>query len=164
MGQAHLEGLRGEPSQIVSAHSSEILAKQVFHPRVALPKDELGRLGDRTLDALPKLDDFKSLTEEQAHTMPEALFEGGLKLKTFEDKLEQQMRASSGNPQAIASEGALFYRNCSNQEQTPSSLRAVCYIHFVQLSVVSGHPENIPQNPMPPEVLKIAKAIIPSRS
>jgi hypothetical protein len=30
--------------------------------------------------------------------------------------------------------------------------------------VVSGHPENIPQNPMPPEVLKIAKAIIPSRS
>jgi hypothetical protein len=172
MGQAHLEGLRGEPSINVSTRSAEIkklqiAVKPVSHPQITLAQDELGKLGEKTLENLPTLNDFKNLTSEQVHTTPPFMFEAGMKLKKFEDLLDEKMKSAQGNPQAqqlIATEGANFYENCSDQEQTPSSLRAVCYIHFIELSIKSGHPENIPKNPMPLEVLTIAKKIMPSRA
>jgi hypothetical protein len=170
MGQTHLGGLRGEPSQFVDAHSSGLLAKdlaQVTHQRVRLPENELGLLGEKILDNFPTLADFKNLTDEQVHTMPAILFQAGLKLKTFEDRLDQKMKASQDNPKArqeLASEGALFYQNCSNDEQTASALRAVCYLHFIKLSVESGHPENIPKYRMPLDVITIAKAISPQKT
>jgi hypothetical protein len=174
MGQAHWEGLRGEPSQIVSARSAEITAEKllialipVSLQPIALPQDELGKLGEKTLQNLPTQNDFKNLTSEQAHTTPPFMFEAGMKLKKFEDLLDQKMKAFQGDPRAqrlIAAEGADFYENCSDQAQTPSSVRAVCYIHFIELSVKSGHPENIPKNRMPLEVLTIAKKILPVKA
>jgi hypothetical protein len=99
--------------------------------------------------------------------MPAILFAAGLRLKTFEDKLTEKMKSVEGNSTAektVASEGAAFYQNCSNRENVPDSLRAVCYLQFIKLSVASGHPEMIPENQMPPEVLRIARAISPTNS
>jgi hypothetical protein len=170
MGQTRLEGLRGEPSQIVPTHSAETLAKRsapTTRLQIALPKNELGELGEKTLASFPTFDDFKKLSEEQVHTMPAILFAAGLRLKTFEDKLTEKMKSVEGNSTAektVASEGAAFYQNCSNRENVPDSLRAVCYLQFIKLSVASGHPEMIPENQMPPEVLRIARAISPTNS
>jgi hypothetical protein len=128
---------------------------------------ELKNLGEKVRDSFPKNSDFSKLSDEQVHTMPKKLFAASLQLKLFADELQTKMKQTSSNPpehQKITEAGAHFYESCASEPQAPSSLRAVCFIHFIDYSVKSGHPQDIPKLHMPLDVIEIAKAITPSHT
>lgn len=131
------------------------------------PVAELRTLGAKVLDEFPRNSDFAKLSSEEVHMMPKELFAASLQLKLYSDRLQNKMKQTSNHPseqQKVAEEGAHFYESCASESQIPSSLRAVCFIHFIDYSVKSGHPQDIPKLHMPLDVIQIAKAITPSRS
>jgi hypothetical protein len=131
-------------------------------PTHALTPPEISHLGDEVLSSLPKLSDLRNLSNEEVHEVAKPVFAGALQIKRFADQLEISMKADAGlvtETQSLAAAGVNFYEKCAVNDQTPESIRAVCYVEFIKLSEKSGHPENLQRLRMPPEVVQIAKSI-----
>lgn len=101
-------------------------------------------LAEETLQKLPKKADLQKLTPEEAHHTPALLMQAAGELGDVAEALQAQLKQAEGNSTATEhalQEGVTFYQKCLGQNDSPESVRALCYSHYRELREKQGHPE-----------------------
>jgi hypothetical protein len=111
----------------------------------ALSREQFVELTERTLRELPTAEDFKNLTEDEAHHYPEPLARAGGPLGRIAQAVHDQ---PSLRPQAER-----FYSECARAEALVVPVRALCYSHVI------GSPQAPPAESLPAEVVRLAKLV-----
>ena len=161
----HITGSRSNKVMPWNPNANPLSQTEVKTPEAnatTLSKEQLSALANDVEAALPTLADLKHLSSEDVHMVAKPIFVGSLQLKRYADQLELAMKATeagSAEFKELAAEGAQFYGTCASGEQTPESIRAVCYVGFLKMATASNHPESVAQLHMPSDVLRIALAI-----
>lgn len=142
-------------------HRTE-LAKSINHPMsessASAPQNPQGNaskgrvstesfeiLAEQSLQNLPKKADLRKLTAEEAHHTPALLMKAAGELGDVAEALQAKLKQSEGNAaetEKTLQEGVSFYQKCLSQNESPESVRALCYSHYRELREKLGQPES----------------------
>lgn len=114
---------------------------------------EFSELAQKTLLALPTLQNLRGLTNEEVHETPMVLRQAG-------HDLGEIAQALHDNP-ALASEAAAFYRTCFTRDDFPASVRGLCLADHRNLRIANGDRAEwtVQELEVPREVLSLALKI-----
>ncbi len=148
------------PSALPSATSPSSKSTQANTAPGAAPSSQntpstpsFSQLTEKVQAELPRTEELRRLSAEDAHGMPLQLREAGRRL----GEVSQALHA---NP-ALVDEGLKFYRQCAQRSEIPDSLRALCFANLRNLSQASGKPEFFQAGDYPEGVRKLGDHIPP---
>jgi type IV secretory pathway VirB10-like protein len=96
-------------------------------------------LSQEVFKSIPTKSQLAKLPPEEVHYTPQVMFTASVEL----GKIAQMVSDHPG----LASDGLKFYKECAENEESPTSLRASCYAEFQRLSKSSGVSSDAPQVP-----------------
>jgi len=103
-----------------------------------------------TTAALPHASDLRKLSAEEAHETPKILLRAG-------KMLGQVAETVAANPQ-LKDQAVGFYRECTKNDDYPTSVRSLCYVDFKNLAKDQST-QLLPEDQVSPNVLKLSKTL-----
>ncbi|MBT3586117.1 MAG: hypothetical protein HN509_14520 [Halobacteriovoraceae bacterium] len=112
-----------------------------------LEREEFETLGRRTISKMPLKKNIRKNSHGEVHSIPEATMEAGRQLARLKKILLKR-------PEFIP-QGLKNYYQCANQNDIPTSIRALCLTNFVQFKRQIG--ESVDMKKYPKDVVRLAK-------
>ena len=118
------------------------------------PQKEFARVSAEVANSLPTLAALREESRKDPHMTPPVLLNAGAELGRL-------VRLIQDHPE-LKRDGALFYRNCSNRDELPSSIRALCFSNLTALSRSLGDGRLLNSASVPMAIRELAEKLPPS--
>lgn len=105
---------------------------------------------NETATQIPRVADLRKMSAEEAHQTPQVLLKAGKALGKIAE-------AVAANPQ-LKDQAMGFYRECTKNDDYPTSVRSLCYSDFRNLAG-SQADELLPADQVAPNVIKLSKTL-----
>ncbi len=138
-------------------HEIKMDAKSVLTMERIYTQEEIDRMNETEFKnllleiehKLPKKSDLKKIPEQALHHTPAAIIEAGRNLGLIKEIIKVHK-----NYETMALD---FYHNCTKNEETPTTVRAICLTNLVVINRLNGNKFNT--NGYPKELVDLSKIV-----
>jgi hypothetical protein len=138
-------------------HEVKMDSESVLTMERIYTQDEINRMDLESFKALlvdiqrklPKKNDLKKIPEQALHNTPPVIIEAGRNLGLIKEIIKVHK-----NYESIALD---FYRDCTNNIETPTTIRAICLTNLVVINKLNGN--KFSTEGYPKEIVDLSKIV-----